>query len=84
MPPTRPIERLDWHALFFKNLTVHTSVNPDFRIDFPLAMQWIAEERIDLSGLLTHRFPLERVQEAWETFRDHRDGALKVLLEMRR
>src|SRR5262249_49919995 len=56
-----PKERLDdirWRDLFFKNITVHTSVNPDFARDFPLAMRWISEGRIDLSGLLTHEFPL--------------------------
>lgn len=70
-----------WHELFFKNLTIQTSVNPDFAVDFPLAMRWIAERRIDVAHLVTHRYPIASIQEAYETFRDRRDGALKVLLE---
>jgi L-iditol 2-dehydrogenase len=40
----------------------------------------IARGRIDVDGLITHRFPLERFGEAYETFRDRVDGALKVLV----
>ena len=80
VPPTT-IDGLRWSDLFFKKITVHTSVNPDFHIDFPLAMRWIAEERIDVAPLVTHRFPLREIQQAFETFRDRRDGALKVMVE---
>lgn len=80
VPPVT-IDALCWRSLFFKNITVHTSVNPDFRSDFPLAMQWIAERRVDVAPLVTHRYPLRQIQTAFETFRDRRDGALKVLVE---
>jgi threonine dehydrogenase-like Zn-dependent dehydrogenase len=83
VPPPQ-IDGLRWRDLFFKNITVHTSVNPDFRVDFPLAMRFLAEGRIDASALITHRFPVAKVQSAFETFRDRREGALKVLLEFRR
>jgi threonine dehydrogenase-like Zn-dependent dehydrogenase len=78
--PEEGIESARWRDLFFKNLTVHTSVDPDFSRDFPLAMRWLAEGRIDLAPLITHRFPLREAQKAHETFRDRTDGALKVLL----
>jgi len=79
--PTEVIDGVRWRDLFVKNLTVHTSVNPDFEVDFPLAMQWIAERRIDVKSLVTHRYPLSEIQRAFETFRDHTEGALKVLVE---
>ena len=79
--PQEVIDGLRWRELFFKNIKVHTSVNPDFDRDFPLAMRWISEGRIDLSPLITHRFPLKDIQEAYETFRDKKDEALKVLVE---
>jgi len=82
--PPATVDGVRWRDLFVKNVTVHTSVNPDFAIDFPLAMRWIAEGRVDVSGLLTHRFPLSQIQTAFETFREHRDGALKVLVEFPR
>lgn len=70
-----------WRDLFFKNITVHTTVNPVFDRDFPLAMRWIGEGRINLKRLVTHRYPLSQIQEAFEVFMSKRDGALKVLVE---
>ncbi len=79
--PPEYIDRVRWRDLFFKNITLHTSVNPDFRRDFPLAMRWIGEGRIDVSKVITHRYRLDQIQTAFETFRDRKDGALKVLVE---
>ena len=64
-----------------KNISVQTSINPDFNRDFPLAMRWIAEQRIDVSPIITHRFDLAEIQTAFETFHQRRDGALKVLVD---
>ncbi len=63
-----------------RNLTITMSLNPDFERTFPLAMQWIAEGRVDLSPVLTHRYPLSELQTAFDTFRDRKDGASKVLV----
>lgn len=78
--PPKSIDSQNWRDMFFKNITVHTSVGPDFRRDFPLAMQWIQQRRIDVSPMITHKFPLARLQEAFEIFRDRRDGAIKVIV----
>ena len=80
VPPVK-IHDVRWNDLFRKNLTIYTSVNPDFTRDFPLAMRWIGEGRLDVSRIITHRYPLAEIQTAFETFRDRKDGALKVLVE---
>ena len=82
VPPT-VIDGVRWRKLFWKNLSVVTSLGPDFAIDFPLAMQWIAEKRIDVRPIITHRFPLREIQQAFETFVDRKEGALKVLVDFR-
>ncbi|HEV8000150.1 MAG TPA: zinc-binding dehydrogenase [Planctomycetaceae bacterium] len=79
--PPEYVDRIRIRDLFFKNITLHTSVNPDFRRDFPLAMRWIGEGRIDVSKVITHRYPVSEIQTAFETFSDRKDGALKVLVE---
>lgn len=83
VPPDQ-VDALRWRELFYRNITVHTSVDPDFTKDFPLAMRWISEGRVDLSKLLTHRFPLAQIQTAFETFRDRKEGAQKVLVDFPR
>jgi len=79
--PEASVQISHWRDLFFKNITLHTTVNPSFEDEFPLAMQWVAERRIDVARLLTHRHKLADIQTAFETFRDRRDGALKVIVE---
>lgn len=80
VPPER-IDGVQWRDALIRNVTIHTSVNPDFDRDFPLAMRWLAEARIDLSPLVTHTYPLRDIQTAFETFRDRKDGAQKVVIE---
>ncbi|HEY4261916.1 MAG TPA: zinc-binding dehydrogenase [Schlesneria sp.] len=79
--PPKLVNGLRWRDLLFKNVTVYTSLGPDFRRDFPLAMQWIQEGRIDVSPIITHRFTLSQLQQAFELFRDRRDGAIKVIVD---
>ena len=79
--PTSTIHDVEWRILFDKNASVHTSIGPSFERDFPLAMRWIAEGRIDVSPIITHRFPIEQIQEAFDTFAERRDGAQKVFLD---
>ncbi|MFK7818401.1 MAG: zinc-binding dehydrogenase [Planctomycetaceae bacterium] len=79
--PPDTSDGINLKAALHKNLTILTSVHPDFEMDFPLAMQWIAERRVDLTPLLTHRFDLNNIQQAFDTFRDRKDGAQKVLVE---
>jgi len=46
------------------------------------ALDLIASGRIDATPLVTHRFPLDQTVEAFETMRDARDGAVKVIIEV--
>ena len=80
--PTETIDGVPMRRAFLKNLRIVTSVNPDFRRDFPLAMQWIAEKRLDVAPLLTHRYDLADIGSAFELFHARRDGAIKVLIDM--
>ncbi len=73
--------RINMKAAMDKNLTILTSLHPDFEHTFPLAMQWIGERRVDLTPLITHRFDLDNIQAAFDTFRDRTGGAQKVLVE---
>ena len=45
------------------------------------ALALLARGLVDVKSLTTHRFRLERFGEAWRTFRERRDGAIRVMLE---
>lgn len=79
--PPEFVKGLRFRDLYMKNITLVTSIDPDFSRDFPLAMRWIREGRIDVSPIITHTFPLDRLQAAFELFRDRKDGVCKVIVE---
>jgi threonine dehydrogenase-like Zn-dependent dehydrogenase len=43
-------------------------------------MEVIGSGRVDLRPMVTHRFPLERIEEAYDLFSHQRDGVLKVAI----
>ncbi len=52
-----------------------------FRHNFPATIALIEAGRIDLRSLLTHSFPLERTQEAFELVDGSKDHVLKVSID---
>ena len=80
--PCQTLDAFPLRTWFLKNVRLVASVDSRLHGDFGLAMQWIAEGRIDVEQLLTHRFALADVQEAFDLFASRRDGALKVLLDL--
>lgn len=79
--PPKTIDGIRMLDIFSKNLQIVTSVGPDFTKDFPLAMRWIAEGRLDVNPIITHRFPVAEIQQAFDTYFHRRDGAIKVFLD---
>jgi threonine dehydrogenase-like Zn-dependent dehydrogenase len=79
--PHRREYQLPFSDLFLREGNLICSVGPDVHVDFPIAVDLISRGQLDVSPLVTHRFPLERVQEAFDTFADRRDGAIKVVLD---
>lgn len=52
------------------------------RKSFRMALDLIASGAIDVSPMLTHRFPFEQVLKAYELARTRDDGVIKVVIEM--
>lgn len=51
-------------------------------VSFKSALNLIASGEIDVSAMITHRFPFERIFEAYELARTRDDGAVKIIVEM--
>ncbi len=43
-------------------------------------MSAISSGRVDLGSLVTHRFKLDEIEQAYELFGHQRDGVLKVAI----
>ena len=62
--------------MYGKNLTFKTG-GVDGR-DCEEILRLIKDGRIDTTPLITHRFPLSRIAEAYELFEQKRDGVIKI------
>lgn len=66
--------------MLIKNLRVIGSIHPNVQRDVPLAFDMIVQGRIDVTPLITHRFPFREAQAALDLAIDRRDEPIKVLL----
>lgn len=81
--PTRPNEyaRISPHRLFFSEITVIPSYSTS-HIETRTALQLIRSGRIPAKDLITHRFPLSRAAEAFQTAAKTKE-CLKVVVQNR-
>jgi threonine dehydrogenase-like Zn-dependent dehydrogenase len=60
--------------------TIVTSLCPGGKERMRRLMTVIESGRVDLSRMVTHRFPLDDIEQAYELFANQRDGVLKIAL----
>lgn len=77
---TGMVDKIPFGAAFAKGVTFKMGQTHVQRYLRPL-LDMIEQGRIDPSFVVTHRFPLTRAADAYETFRDRRDGCIKVVLD---
>ncbi len=77
IPPVDEVP-VDMTAARRKELTVTAARRTVGKYD--RALQLIADGKIDADVLITHRFPFEQTQEAFEYARDRKDGVLKAVV----
>ena len=58
-----------------------TSLCPGGKDRMRRLMDVIASNRVDLSSMVTHSVPLDRIEEAYELFASQRDGVLKIAIK---
>jgi threonine dehydrogenase-like Zn-dependent dehydrogenase len=73
-------DKLPFGALMNKAITVKTGQTHMQRYTAPLLKKVQAGE-IDPSFVITHKVPLDRAPEMYKTFRDKKDGCIKVVLK---
>ena len=69
----------DFHAGLGDHKIV-TSLCPGGKERMRRLMNVIASERVDLRSLITHRYTLDQIEEAYELFANQRDGVLKIAI----
>lgn len=74
------------YEMFFRKYCTTTSIagagfEPGLK-STRAALDLVASGAIDVSPLLTHRLPFDRVQDGYQLARDRNDGAVKIVIEM--
>lgn len=49
---------------------------------YPQAIELVNSGKVDLGGLITHRFPLEKAPEAFEAAASYQPGMIKAIIQM--
>ena len=83
LPPTMERVPFDWDTFFRKRLDIHAVFGAQDEPGLPafqLAVDYITRGEIDMTPFVTHRLPIERVQEAFDLAHSKEDGVLKVSL----
>ena len=60
--------------------TIRTTLCPGGKERMRRLMAAIASGRVDTRPLVTHRFKLDQIEEAYDLFANQRDGVLKVAI----
>jgi threonine dehydrogenase-like Zn-dependent dehydrogenase len=74
------LDKLPFGAAFNKGLTLKMGQTHVMRYLAPL-LEKIEQHALDPSFVITHRVPLEEAPNAYRTFRDKRDGCIKVVMK---
>ena len=75
-----PFATINTNLLHYKELHVH-GANASNRRQYLAAVDLIASKKIDVKKIITHRFPLEKIDEAIGTAEDRTKNALKVIID---
>lgn len=77
--PDHDIYPFQFRTMFSKNVTLIGSVGPDVQRDFPLAIDMIAQGRINVEPMITHIIPLTEVQRGFDMAYHKTDNAIKIV-----
>jgi alcohol dehydrogenase len=72
--------RLDAFAAGLGDHRIVTSLCPGGKERMRRLMSVIASGRVDLKSMVTHRFTLDQIEQAYDLFARQRDGVLKVAI----
>jgi L-iditol 2-dehydrogenase len=68
LPKHDPVSPLDMNQLHYKELAILGAYGASHR-QYRITMDYLSRRRDDLAGVVTHRFPLEQIADAFETIR---------------
>ncbi len=84
LPDTSEPVLINFHDFFRKRLKAYAVVGAQHEpnlVSFRHALKLIADGEIDVSRLISHTLPIERIDEALEIARERSDNALRISID---
>lgn len=84
LPDTSEPVLINYHDFFRKRLKAYAVVGAQHEpnlVSFRHALKLIASREIDVSRLISHTLPIERIDEALEIARERSDNALRISID---
>ena len=79
--PDDEVYSFNFTEFFRQNIRLIGSVGPDVPNDFPLAMDMIAQGRLDVSPIITHHLPFTEAQKGFEMALNRKNEAIKIVFD---
>ena len=80
IPKDDPYVDLDTNLIHYNEIHIHGS-NASNRRQYLEAINLIASGEINVKKFITHKFPLEKIEEAIRTLEDRSTGAIKIIID---
>jgi len=79
IPGEEPVP-LDVHSARRKELEI--KMVRRFCHDYPAAIELVASGRVDVKSMVTHTFPLEKIEDAFRIVENYADGVIRAVIEI--
>ena len=78
--PPREIPLAHWNWMAFTIVNAHFREVPTIMRGMSIGMRLVSSRVLSMDGLVTHRFPLERINDAFATLHSRPDGFVKAVV----
>lgn len=76
-----PISFIQWDTEITRKMGINIKVIHKSRHSYKRAAQLIEKDKFNLKPYITHRFPLEKTEEAFRTIENYEDNVLKAVIK---
>jgi len=80
--PDQPVYAIEYETFFRKNANLIACVTPNWSEYLAKSRDIFLASRDELEPLVTHRFSIREVAQAFTTYEKHNDGIIKALIDM--
>lgn len=67
---------------FNKELKLISSLGPNVQLEFPIAVDMVVNEKIDVDHIISHRMEFDNIQKAFEMAAEKKNNVIKIVMKV--